>query len=152
MRKIYDGILWLHSAATGKTFPTVRFSADVDWLTDGWIALTSRENNEIVVTELTAEEYLCAAADLAGFIQAEARINQALTRSDLRCVWLIRAEESVPAAQGLSFQTYRQRYTPPRLFYRDIFSPDAEARQTASETLAAFERAGGRVWEMPAHT
>jgi hypothetical protein len=145
MSTIYDSILWLESQATKKRFPIVRFSGDTDMVTAGWVSLTSVERPEIVVTQLSAEEYRLTDKDSERDLQVEHRVNKALNRSDLRCSWLVRAEEVGPSAKGLSFQEFRKVYQPPKLFFRDILSEGSLAEEVGCVSLAEFERSGGNL-------
>lgn len=149
MSTIYDTILWLRSLETAQRFPMVEFSADTDMPTQGWISLTSLEKPEVVIAQVTAEEMKASRDDFTGHLMAEKRINETLRRSDLRCVWLIRAEDQGPNGADMSFQDFLEAYQPPRLLYRDIFTPDGEAEEDASETRAEFEGNGGRVLVIP---
>lgn len=144
MNTIYDEIMWLKSQATTKLFPIVLFSGDTDMVTAGRICLTSTEHTEIVVTELTAEEYCSQAEDPSRYLHAEQRVNSTLSRSDLRCSWLVRAEQVLPK-RGLSFQEFRKLYQPPKLFFRDIFSTGSVAEEFKRVTRSEFERDGGKV-------
>jgi hypothetical protein len=145
MNSIYDTILWLKSESTGKQFPVVLFSADTDMATAGWVALTSVEKHEVVVTELTVEEYRATTNGSSGYLQVEKRINAALGRADLKCPWYVRAEESGPSGKTLSFQEFREVYRPPVIYYRDIFQPDAVAREVSRVSLSHFEQTGGKL-------
>jgi len=116
-------ILQLHSEAAGQPFPSAMFSADTDMLTDGWISLTSVDESEIVITMVTPEEHQSPDR----FLMCERRLNDELKRSDLRAVWLVRAE-----ATG-------------DLFYRDILAAKGEARLISKMSVADFERAGGKI-------
>ncbi|WP_322629468.1 hypothetical protein [Halothiobacillus sp.] len=145
MNNIYDTILWLKSESTGKQFPVVLFSADTDMATAGWVTLTSIEKYEVVVSELTAEEYRATANGSSGYLQVEKRINAALGRADLKCPWFVRAEESGPSGKNLSFQEFKKVYRPPAIYYRDIFQPDAVAVEVSRVSLSQFEQAGGKL-------
>lgn len=145
MNSIYDTILWLKSENTGKQFPVVLLSSDTDMATAGWVSLTSVEKNEVVVTELSAEEYRATVNGASGYLQVEKRINAALGRVDLKCPWFVRAEESGADATGMSFQDFRKVYRPPVVYYRDIFQPDAVAREVSRVSLSQFEQAGGKL-------
>ena len=139
---IFDAILWLESRETGKQFPLVQFSADSDMATLGWVSLTSTLSAEVVVAEMTAAEF--SAVHPEGYKQVEMRINQALSRHDLRCVWLVRVEETPVSAAGLSFQEFRKLYVAPRLLYRDIYSDGSVAEKAGEITLADFQASGGK--------
>lgn len=145
MKSIYDTILWLKSESTGREFPTVLFSADTDMETAGLVALTSVEKHELVVAELTADEYRATANDLAGYLQVESRINGALGRGDLKCPWFVRAEESGSSGKGFAFEEFGKVYRPPIIYYRDIFQSGAVAREVSRVSLSQFEQAGGKL-------
>lgn len=53
MTTIYDTIVWLQSDTSAEQFPIVEFSADTDMATLGWVSLTSTDQPEIVVTQVT---------------------------------------------------------------------------------------------------
>ena len=150
MNTIYDTILWLQSQKTGRRFPIVQFSADTDMATDGWVSLTSVERSDVVVTQLTNEEYRSTAAGaVGGYLQLEERVNAALHRNDLRHSWLVRVEEKGPSGMGLSFQEFRKVYQPPKLFYRDILSAGGVAEEISRVSRSQFEREGGSVVVLP---
>nr|WP_315472815.1 hypothetical protein [uncultured Undibacterium sp.] len=145
MNSIYDTILWLKSENTDKQFPCVLFSADTDMATASWVAFSSIEKHEIVVAELTEEEYLATAHSTSGYLQAEKRINAALNRTDLKCPWFVRREESDPNGKELSFQEFIKVYRPPVIYYRDIFQSNDVAREVSRVSLSQFEHAGGKL-------
>ncbi|KAG8152818.1 hypothetical protein [Burkholderia catarinensis] len=145
MTTIYDTILWLQSNTSAKQFPIVEFCADTDMATLGWVSLTSTDRPEIVVTQVTAEEFRAIANGPDGYLAVERRVNAALKRSDLKCSWLARVEEVTPTAKGLSFQEFRKAYQPPKLSFRDILHPDSLAREVSRTTRSEFERNGGKV-------
>jgi len=142
---IYDTILWLESHSTGRRFPTVLFSADTDMATAGWESLTSISRHEVVVTQLTAEEFRATARDPSTYVQVENRVNATLGRDDLRVPWLVRVEERGPQGAGLSFQEFRKVYRPPRLLYRDILALDSLAEEQSRVSREEFEGSGGRL-------
>ena len=116
-------ILELVSEAAGRRFQSAMFSGDTDMVTDGWIALSSIDRREIVITMVTSEEH--QAPD--GFSQCETRVNAELGRADLRAVWLTRAE-----ARG-------------DLYYRDIFVGGDDARLVSKMSVREFEQSGGKI-------
>ena len=140
---IYDTILWLESQATGRRFPMAQFSADTDMATAGWVSLTSIASHEIVVAQMTAEEY--NAGEPFEYTLLENRINAALHRADLRVPWLVQVEERGPEATGLSFQDFSKAYRPPRLLYRDIFAEGSLAEKVSEMSRESFERGGGKL-------
>ncbi|UJH77172.1 hypothetical protein L0U95_21005 (plasmid) [Burkholderia cenocepacia] len=143
MTTIYDTIVWLQSDTSAELFPIVEFSADTDMATLGWVSLTSTDQPEIVVTQVTAEEFRAIAKGTDGYLAVEHRVNAALKRFDLKCSWLVRVDDG-PNVAGGSFQMFREAYRPPKLFFRDIFS-DALAQEASRTTRAEFERNGGKV-------
>lgn len=114
-------------------------------VTAGWISLTSIDKPEIVVTQTTAAEHHAIAQGHDGYLQVESRINAALGRTDLRCAWLARVEESSPMIQGTTFQEFRKSYQPPRLLFRDILGHESLASEASRTTRSEFERGGGKV-------
>lgn len=103
MNTIYDTILWLKSQTTGKRFPVVVFSADTDMVTEGWVALTSIERPEIVVTQMTAEEYQ-SGGEPSGYLQVETHVTDVRGRSDLKGFWLVRVKETAPVEGVFPFK------------------------------------------------
>jgi len=136
MSTICETILWLRSRSSGKRFPIAQFSADTDMATEGWISLSSLEQPEIVITQLTGPEF--CAVETEGFREAEARVNSRLRRSDLRCSWFIRVEQNDHDASSTSDSRLS-----PRLLYRDIHSNGSVAETVATVSLAQFEFEGG---------
>jgi hypothetical protein len=145
MNCIYDTILWLESESTGKQFPAALFSGDTDVITAGRVALTSVDMHEVVVTELTAEEYRTTANGSSGYLQVEERMNAALGRADLKCPWFVRAEQPGTSGKGLSFQEFRNVYRPSVIYYRDILQLDGVAREVSRVSLSQFEQSGGKL-------
>jgi hypothetical protein len=144
MRTIYDTILWLQSSKDEKPFPIVRFSADTEMATEGWVSLTSIERSEIVVAQLTGEEYRATFEGTEGYLQLERRTNHALSRSDLKCSWLVRVEQPEQTGKNSSFMAfYNERL--PKLLYRDIFRNDILAEVISIVSLSEFEQGGGKL-------
>jgi len=137
-------INWCRSSTTGREFPVVVLSADTDMITAGLFSLTSVEKREVVIAELTADEYN---SGKEGMINFENRINRELGRNDLRFTCIARVEESVKA-KGLSFKSFTRSYKPPILYYRDIFDRSGEATVVRKETENAFVAAGGRILKL----
>jgi hypothetical protein len=142
---IYDTILWLQSSTDMKPFPIVQFSADTDMSTQGWVSLSSTDRPEIVITQLTAEEYRNTINGTDAYLQLERRVNNVLDRTDLRCSWLVRVEQPEQSNQGTSFTVFGSGQLPKKLLYRDILSTDSVAEVVGQVTLAEFERNGGNV-------
>jgi hypothetical protein len=117
MNEIPGYIQWVRSHHANRNFPVLVFCAD--FVTVGMESLTSTKRKEVVVTMYTAREW--SHHDLQGL---QKRVNRELGRSDLRCVDLIRAEES-------------------RLVYQDLFDKRRRAFATHTQSLNAFRKAGG---------
>ncbi|WP_175049374.1 hypothetical protein [Paraburkholderia sediminicola] len=145
MTTIYDTIVWLQSNTSAKQFPIVEFSADTDMATLGWVSLTSTDRPEIVVTQVTGEEFRAIADGTDGYMAVEHRVNAALKRSDFKCSWLARVEEVTPSGKGFSFQVFREGYRRPRMSFRDILHCDSLAQEVSRTTRSEFERNGGKV-------
>lgn len=147
MPATHDTILWLTSESTGKRFPIAQFSGDTDMVTMGWVSLTSVENHDIVVTTLTDDELRDTMSASGGYLRLEARINALLGRTDLASCWLTEVVEPTYDVDiaTLSFQEFRKLHRPPRLFYRDIYSPDGRASVEQEVSRRTFERQGGKV-------
>jgi hypothetical protein len=144
MRTIYDTILWLQSSEDEKPFPIVQFTADTDMATDGWVSLTSTEQPEIIVTQLTGEEYRATFEGTQGYLQVERRANHALGRSDLKCSWLVCVEQPEQTGKSSSFMAfYKDRV--PKLLYRNIFRNDTLAEVVSKISLSEFEQGGGKL-------
>lgn len=142
---IYDTIIWLQSQSNGKLFPAAQFTADTDMATRGWVSLTSVERPEVVVTTFTVDEVQAAGGGEPPYIDVEARVNAILGRHDLRVPWLESVERDERPAAGVSFQDFLKTYRPPRLLYRDIFTPGRFAEKASTESREQFERGGGVV-------
>ncbi|WP_107313130.1 hypothetical protein [Burkholderia metallica] len=145
MTTIYDTIVWLQSNASAEQFPIVEFSADTDMATMGWVSLTSTDRPEIVVTQVTAEEFRAIADGTDGYLAVEHRVNATLRRSDLKCSWLARVEEVGSSDAGRSFQMFREAYRPPKVLFRDILHSDSLAQEVSRTTRSEFEHNGGKV-------
>ncbi|WP_175821932.1 hypothetical protein [Burkholderia sp. BCC0419] len=145
MTTIYDAIVWLQSNISAKQFPIVEFSADTDMATMGWVSLTSTDRPEIVVTQVTADEFHAIAEGTDGYLAVEHRVNAALKRSDLKCSWLACVEEVGSSVAGGSFQGFREAYRPPKVSFRDILHSDSLAHEVSRTTRSEFEHNGGKV-------
>lgn len=143
MQRIWDTVLWLQPEDGGKQFPIIQFSGDTDMVTAGWVSLTSVEKHEIVVTQMSGEEYRETATNPLEYQRVELRVNQLLNRTDLKIAWLAQVESDITGVQGSSFQEFRKAYRPPKLFYRDIFGEGAVATVASIATLEQFEDTGG---------
>lgn len=135
----------LQSNTSAKQFPIVEFSADTDMATLGWVSLTSTDRPEIVVTQVTAEEFRAIADGTDGYPAVEHRVNAALKRSDLKCSWLARVEEVTPSVKEFSVQEFRKAYRRPKMSFRDILHGDSLAQEVSRTTRSEFERNGGKV-------
>ena len=142
MRTICDTVLWLRGEASEKPFPIVQFSGDTDMLTEGWASFTSTEGSEIVVAQLTGEEYRATFESTEGYVLAERRVNQALGRGDLKRSWFVRVAQAV-VQKGASFSAFR-RASLPTLLFRDIFGAEGVAKEIGRVSLAEFEQGGGK--------
>lgn len=142
---IYDTIIWLRSLSTGKCFPSVQFTADTDMATCGWISLTSVERPEIIVTQLTGNEFRAAGSESPSYTEVEGRVNAILGRNDLRVPWLASAEPDERHAAPDSFPGFLKTHRPVRLLYRDIFDPDSVAEEVSTQSREQFEHDGGVV-------
>ncbi|KVH35431.1 hypothetical protein [Burkholderia cepacia] len=149
MTAIYDTIVWLQSDTSAKQFPIVEFSADTDMATLGWVSLASTVRPEIVVTQVTADEFRAIAHGTDGYLAVENRVNAVLERFDLKCSWLAHVEEVTPSVNGASFQAFRNKCRRPKLFFRDILHTDSFAQEVGRTTRAEFERNGGKVIVLP---
>ena len=114
-------VQWVRSATSNREFPVLVFSADVDFVTEGMVSLTSVERNEVIATRAENDEW--SEGDPRAI---ESRVNRELSRQDLRHVDFLRAEED-------------------RFVYSDLFSAGGEACGTRRQTLREFREAGGVV-------
>ena len=145
MNSIFDTILWLQSQTTSRRFPIVQFTGDTDMVTDGWESFTSVSRSEIVVAQATEDEYRAIAKGQDGYLEIERRVNAALARTDLRCIWLVGVEQNSSAPNGASFHEFQKAYQPPKLLFRDIFAPQSLAYEVSRTSRPDFESEGGKV-------
>nr|WP_295111555.1 hypothetical protein [uncultured Caulobacter sp.] len=140
-RRVEGYVLTLKCRRCGSKSPHAVFSGDTDMATDGLISLTSGERNELVVGELTAEEWTLEenARDSA----ACQRVSVALARTDLRPVRVIRWENSQPIA-GLPFALFRKAYKPPVGVY-SCPKCGGEAKSIAKQSWTEFMTSGGHI-------
>lgn len=123
------------------------FSGDNDTVTMGWVSLTSVLNQDIVITQMTADEVTSSSPETGSYLEVEQRVNKTLKRTDLLCPWLAKVVEPTNDIdiQTLPFQEFRKINTKPKLFYRDIFSPKTFATIAEEISYEDFERQGGNV-------
>jgi hypothetical protein len=103
-----------------------------------WLSFTSTSRNEIVIASLTASEW--NAGD-SGIEAALKRIGSTLNRSDLVQIKLQRVQEA-PKPSGSSFQTFRQSYAQPKLFYSSLAGA-GEAVVEREQSVEEFLSQGG---------
>ena len=113
-------IQWARNSRKQREFPILVFSAGVDFVTEGMLSLTSTKHREVVATMATEQEW--KQYDPRAI---ERRVNEALARSDLRFVKLLRVEDSC-------------------LIYSDL-DGNSEARATRKQSLDEFIKEGGVV-------
>jgi hypothetical protein len=133
--------IWLKSLKTNKIFPHLIFSADVDYVTNGMVSLTSECKNEIVMTHLMPDEFISEnESDLAQ------RINSELNRNDLKEINFIR-RESVTSKKKFfeSYKTYWKRLKPDQMYYQDISDSSCESIQVKKESISEFIKNGGKI-------
>ncbi|MEO9593409.1 hypothetical protein [Rhodopirellula bahusiensis] len=106
-------------------------------------SLTSIDRAEVVAISLTTEEY--NADDVA---LCEQRINDEMARNDLRVALFLRSVDTFDAPAGISFQELQKLQTPPKLFYSDIYDPNAEAEMVREESFHDFINGGGTILDM----
>lgn len=110
----------------GALFPFLNFIADGD-LFSGVIAVSSQAIDELVVAQLTPEEFNSGDGGLRLF---EERLNVALNRNDLAT--------ALPIWES-----------PAGITYRCIRCQGSRAVKESSQTVAAFIHGGGRVSSYP---
>ncbi len=143
MRQPFDGtIVWAQSLSTGRKFPILVFSGDVDYATSGWHSFTIIAQLEVVAVHSSSH---FGPLLLQHESEREAAVNSELNRSDLRTTELRRVEEQGRPPSGLSFQDFKQQYKEPSCFYRDILdmSTTAEAKEVRRQSLIDFTSQGG---------
>jgi hypothetical protein len=108
-------------------------------VTVGLASVSSISKSEIVVGEMMPLELI----DETGLL-FENRMNAELERDDLRFVRLLRVDRAdIP--EGLSFQEFEKIYVAPRLVFACPRCVGGEAFQTEPQTLANYERTGGKL-------
>lgn len=133
-------VQWLRCRGCARAFPTYVLEADLDYVTQGWIGLTSRAEDAVVLVKLTDDEFRLGLRDdaRAGRLAAE-RVGAALGREDLVYPTLDHLEE--PEKSGLSFQQYLARNRAPKPWYRCLHCEDLAtdceppARRTAQVSV-----------------
>jgi hypothetical protein len=120
-------------------FPHFVFSADTDMPLIGLFSLTATNRKELVLAQASPGEAVDKAA---------ARVCQALGRSDLRLIRLLR-REAPRAEPGESFQSFRAEWKahPPRLFYSTLHG-EGESSVLREESVESFLENGGLIVRM----
>lgn len=139
-RQIEGYVVTLRCGACGQHFPHFTLVGDSDASTAGVGSLSSYEENEVVVAELSSKELGQESAEAF-----EERLAKQLNRADLRRVRLLRVEKNESPARGLSFQEFRKQYVPPVLVYSCIRCSGGESRPTGELTVDEFRHRGGKV-------
>ena len=127
---------WAHSPAAGKRFPVAMLVGDTDFATLGYATLSSDRGPEVVITK-------CSPAEQSDPEALENRVNAALSRTDLRYVRLIRAEDRNRELAGSTFQQFREQYRKPTLYFADILTGSGEAEGISVVSAQQFLSEGG---------
>ena len=117
------------------------FSGDTDMVTSGLAFLTSIKTKELVLYEMTTEEwnnYLDQSA-------AKDRISNLLKRDDLRVARYLGAEKNGPDLKGLSFQEFQKQYIPPTIIYACPICEIGEAPCIQKRSIAEYNKDGGHI-------
>jgi hypothetical protein len=141
-RPVTGTVLELICSVCKKTFPHFRYSGDTDMLTLGLASVTSCEKNEVVLAELTADEFRLAANGEQPF---EQRLQNQLNRNDLRVVRLISVQDKPTPLHGERFQDFQKRYSPATLVYSCACCAEGISRVEREATVEEFEQSGGKI-------
>jgi hypothetical protein len=112
-------------------------------VTNGLGSVTSCERNEVVLAEVTADEWSHVGVD--DWASFERRLSKQLGRNDLRVVRLLSVQDKPTADRGESFQDSRKRYTPPILIYSCACCGGGRSRSVRQTTVEEFEQSGGKI-------
>lgn len=113
-------VVWLRSE-TGREFPAFRYRCRTSGSESGFLALTSTRRNEIVLAEMTGDEWK-RYADPDTRAACERRINAELDRSDLKLATVAGLDE-----------------------FFDIFAGGSCDEIVREEPIADYRQAGGAV-------
>ncbi len=141
-RKVEGYVLALKCRKCGFDCPHAIFSGDTDIATNGLISLTSIARNELVVGELTADEWKLGEVERESV--ACGRISSALARTDLRAIRVIRWEQEGKTVAGILFALFRKTYKPPVGVY-SCPKCGGEARSIAQQGWSRFMTSGGHI-------
>lgn len=142
-RAVDASIDMLRCANCGKEYPHAVFTGEFDTSTDLLGTATSCEYNEVVIAEMTREEWDPYPDDI-GRQLFEVRLAQDLNRTDLHVLKLLRIERHDPPL-GLSPKEFRRQYVPPVAVYACPCCGQGESTETIEITPAEFQRRGGRI-------
>jgi hypothetical protein len=133
-------ILLVRSRRTGRQYYVGIPSADVDYVTDGLLVLTSKEKNEIVLTMATSEEYSLGLEEAGR--RCATRLQEKLRREDLAAVVLnldIPALKAVWRGRGGSAW---------RFAFTDIYDPGDFADPVSALSHKEYVSSGGVVTDL----
>lgn len=133
----------LRCTSCGREYPHAEFTGESDTSTAFLGSATSCERNEVVIVEMTHEEYNLYANDI-GRQEFERRLAQLINRTDLHVLKQLRIEKSIPLP-GLSPHEFRKQYVPPVVVYACPCCRGGESIKTVEITPAEFQRRGGRI-------
>ena len=120
---------------------TFVYKGDTDMATAGLASLSSIVVNELVLFEMTGDEW----SDYANQTAAKARISTLLRRDDLRTVKFLRAEKNNSVGKGRSFKEFRKQYQPPNLIFTCPNCETGEAISFQKQTITEYKNDGGSI-------
>lgn len=131
-------VLWLRDC--DGLFPLLQLEGDNDTATEGWLTFASATRCEVFLVQAGAAEW---SGGEAGVDQVLERVSKELGRTDIRAVRLLRVERP-KQAHGRSFRAFRATQAEVKAVYSSL-AGDGEATVAGTESVAAFQEAGGRV-------
>lgn len=142
-----DGeVAWVRCDHCGQEFPVFVPTGESDTVTQGIVGLTSRDNKEIYITELSVAEAEMASKDIQRSAkECERRTAAHLNRTDLRLPMLLEETHvnQQKAARALDFQAFLKTYKPSAVSYLCILCEQGKATVERSETVESFIGDGG---------
>jgi hypothetical protein len=140
MRNVEGYVVDLRCEACAGRSSTFIFSGDTDMATAGLVAASSLDSQEIVLGELSADEW----RDLPSGPDRFAKRVTADRGTVFKAVPLLRAEQNPLANSAKDFQAFRRAYQPPTLVY-GCPKCGGEARVVRTESVTAYSASGGVV-------
>lgn len=110
-------------------------------VTQGLASLTSVNTNELVLFEMTGDEW----NNYSDKNLSKGRISIQLNRDDLRPVRFLRGEDTFSARDGISFQEFRKIYKPHAAIYECPICETGEAVSLQKQTIEEYQNNGGSI-------